>query len=104
MIYEFESPEKWNEAKQLDPDLEGYGSPGPVAAELGITRQAVYNAVKRGKLDMVRIKPPRFNDVGIIFITTASVERYIQTAGTRGRRPTRQSQIKLLKDYFLGAR
>jgi len=104
MIYEFKTPEEWNAAKEGNPNLEGYGSPGPVASELGITRQAVYNAVKRGKLDMVRITPQRFNQVGIIFITKASVERYIQTAGTSGRRPSRQAQVKLLKDCFLGAR
>lgn len=104
VIYEFLTTEEWGQAMQQNPEVKCCGSPGTVAALLGISRQAVYNAVHRGKLDMVRIRPETYSGVGILMITEQSVRRYVETAGSSGRRPDRQAQVRLLKDRFFGAR
>ena len=57
MIYEFDSHEAMIEAWRAQPDLCG-PSPGGAASMLHITRQGVYSAVKRGSLDMIRLKEP----------------------------------------------
>lgn len=55
------------------PSMAGW-SPGYVAARLGITRQAVYSAVKRNKLDAFRIT--RDGTMVAVIITEASVLHY----------------------------
>ena len=58
MIYEFSSHEAMIQAWAEDPGLPG-PSPGGAASMLKITRQGVYQAVKRGSLDMIRLKRTR---------------------------------------------
>jgi len=53
-------------------------SPGPVAAELGITREGVYQLVKRGRLDAIRIVTDSGRLMAYV-IPDASVERYRAT-------------------------
>ena len=54
MIYEFDSFEAYQEACERDPSLNG-SSPGGSRVALGLTRQGIYNAVRRGALDLVRL-------------------------------------------------
>jgi len=57
-------------------DLEGL-SPGAAAAELGITRQAVHNAIARGRLEAIEI---RVRDQLVMFlITQRSIDEYRRT-------------------------
>lgn len=55
------------------PTMAGW-SPGYVAARLGITRQAVYAAINRNKLDAFRIT--RDGKMVAVIIAEASVLRY----------------------------
>jgi hypothetical protein len=55
-------------------DLNGL-SPGGAAERLGVTRQTVYNLLKRGDLDRVTIVDSEGKKFGVI-ITNASLLRY----------------------------
>ena len=80
MIYEFSSHEAMIQAWAEDPGLPG-PSPGGAASMLKITRQGVYQAVKRGSLDMIRLKEPG-RPGPLLYITNASLERYKLNQGT----------------------
>jgi hypothetical protein len=85
MIYEFDSIDAYMDACVSDPSLRG-ASPGGVRSELGCTRQYVYQAIKRGLLDLVRVS----NGAGvqpILFIPSASVVRYKRESLGRVGRP-----------------
>lgn len=51
-------------------------SPGPVADILGITRQGVHNAIKRGTLTAFYVRQEGWADASAIVVTDASVARY----------------------------
>lgn len=102
MIYEFDSREALHEAWFRTPGLCG-PSPGGAAGLLGITRQGVYSAVKRGSLDMVRLTvnydgKPRVN----LYITQASIERYRKNQGRPGPRPGFRQRALMAKDKHFG--
>jgi|KBSSwiStaDraftv2_1062776.scaffolds.fasta_scaffold454343_2 hypothetical protein len=60
-------------------------SPGTVAAELGVSRQAVHQAVQRGALDAVIVNDAR-GKLQMFMIPRASVERYKQSPWKQQRR------------------
>ena len=101
MIYEFDSHEAMLEAWRAQPDLCG-PSPGGAASMLRITRQGVYSAVKRGSLDMVRLKEPGRSGP-LLYITNASLERYKLYQGRPGPRPGFRQQVKMVADRHLNA-
>lgn len=96
MIYEFDSHEAMIEAWRAQPDLCG-PSPGGAASMLRITRQGVYSAVKRGSLDMVRLKEPG-RPGPLLYITNVSLERYKLNQGRPGPRPGWRQRVKLEAD------
>lgn len=98
MIYEFESREAMHEAWRRDPGLCG-PSPGGASGALGISRQGVYAAVKRGSLDMVRLKASGRRP--FLYITQASIERYRKNQGRPGPRPGFRQRALLAKDRYL---
>lgn len=52
-------------------------SPGGAAGELGISRQAVHEAIARGRLDAYRVTyDDEGKDLAGIYITQASLDRY----------------------------
>lgn len=51
-------------------------SPGPVADILGITRQGVHNAIKRGTLTAFYVRQTGWKDASAIVVTDASLARY----------------------------
>lgn len=51
-------------------------SPGGVAAELGISRQAVHKAVQRGDLDAVLIIDDITDELRLFMIPQASIEAF----------------------------
>lgn len=53
-------------------------SPGPVAAELGITREGVYKLLERGRLDAIRLVSDRGSLLALV-IPDEAVERYRET-------------------------
>ena len=59
---------------------------------LKITRQGVYQAVKRGSLDMIRLKEPG-RPGPLLYITNASLERYKLNQGKPGPRPGFRQQL-----------
>lgn len=85
MIIEIGSDEGLWKLWDDDPGMRG-PSPGGAAGKLGITRQGVYSAVKRGSLDMIRVAEPGRASPSI-FITNASIERYKLNQGKPGPRP-----------------
>lgn len=93
MIYEFESYDEYRQAFERDSSLLG-PSPGGAASQLGITRQGVDGAVRRGSLDMVRIVEGGSLS---LFITTASIERY-RTCQRPGRAPSAKQKLKMSID------
>ena len=95
MIYEFNSLQEFLKAAEENPCLMG-SSPGGVRSSLGITRQAVFSAVKRGELDEVRITDPLIGQT-IIFITSDSVQRFRNKPAVKGRPP---KAIQLLKHEY----
>jgi hypothetical protein len=55
-------------------------SPGAIGAALGITRQAVYDLVRRGRLDAIRLVSDRTpQKLLAVLITSESVQRYRAT-------------------------
>jgi hypothetical protein len=61
-------------------------SPGGVAAELGITRQAVHQAIERGDLDAWRIVDDSTGRLRAIVIPYEAVLRYKEIRAIQGRR------------------
>lgn len=55
--------------------LNGY-SPGGVAAQLGISRQAVHQAVHRGQLDAVIVNDDDSGELRLFMIPKPSLEAY----------------------------
>lgn len=51
-------------------------SPGGVAAELGISRQAVHKAVHRGDLDAVIVRDDRTDELVLFMIPEPSLEAF----------------------------
>ena len=51
-------------------------SPGGVAANLGISRQAVHKAVHRGDLDAVIVRDDRTDELVLFMIPAASVDAF----------------------------
>lgn len=101
MIYEFTFREDLHKAWSADPGLCG-PSPGGASGALGISRQAVYAAVKRGSLDMVRLVVPDETRRGpCLYITRASIERYRKNQGRPGPRPGFRQRALLAKDKFV---
>ena len=101
MIYEFESFDAYHEACQHDPSLKGV-SPGGAAGTLGITRQGIYNAVKRGSLDMVRVTERGTGP--FLIITDGGIRRYSsESLGRKGPRPgLRQRAVMTLDKHVHG--
>lgn len=103
MVYEFDSREALHEAWLRDKGLCG-PSPGGAAGSLGITRQGVYSAVKRGSLDMCRLTvvygdgKPRVN----LYITQDSIERYRRNQGRPGPRPGFRQRALMARDKHVG--
>lgn len=104
MIYEFDSREALHEAWLRDKGLCG-PSPGGAAASLGLGRQAIYNAVKRGTLDMVRLSVPGENGKLRVnlYIPQSSIERYRRDSlGRKGSRPGFRQRALMAKDKYIG--
>lgn len=83
MIYEFPSHASYHAAVHSNPALVGV-SPGAVSAKLGISRQGVHNAIKRGSLDLVLVHEGSDENSADTqpkpyvcrYITSSSIERY----------------------------
>lgn len=90
MIYEFPSHAAYHAALRSDPSLLGL-SPGGAAARLGISRQGVHLAIKRGTLDVVLVhEGPDEIDVGCQpkpyvchYVTSSSIKRYLESPRRR---------------------
>lgn len=99
MIYEFDSFDAYHEACQRDPSLKGV-SPGGAASALGITRQGIYNAVKRGSLDMVRVTERGTGPY--LIITDAGIHRYTSVSlGRKGPRPGLRQRAVMTSDKYV---
>jgi predicted secreted protein len=77
---------RWHELLAVSKDPSEYNgdSPGGVAAELGISRQAVHKALKRGDLDGWRVVRDDTGELAAIVIHPESVRRYIALRKVRG--------------------
>ena len=95
MIYEFDSFDAYHAACEADPSLRGI-SPGGARSVLGITRQGVYSAVKRGSLDMVRITEQGTGPY--LVIPHAAIDRYKPLQGRPGPRPGFKQRIQMSVD------
>lgn len=96
MIYEFDSFQEYVEACNVDPGLMG-PSPGGARSELGCTRQNVYQAIKRGVLDVVRVK----NGSGApgLYVPQASIDRYKrESLGNKQNRPSLRQRALMSVD------
>lgn len=78
---------KLNDVHPLeDPRAVNGLSPGGVAVELGISRQAVHQAIARGDLDAVKVVADHDPDRMVMFnVTQHSVGRYRQLREARRR-------------------
>lgn len=94
MITEYDTLAAYFADCEADPSLRG-PSPGGAAASLGITRQGVYSAVKRGSLDLIRVLE---NGHLSLYITNGSIARYIPFQGKPGRRPSLKQQLTVSVD------
>ena len=78
MAYRDMTAEQWTEALHTTPDgqmrVNGI-SPGPVAAELGISRQALHKAIRANRLNAIRIVDSRGRCTAVM-IPGAEVERF----------------------------
>lgn len=101
MIYEFDSFDAYHAACEVDPSLRGI-SPGGAASALGISRQGIYNAVKRGSLDMVRVTERGTGPY--LIITDAGFRRYSsESLGRKGPRSgIRQRAVMVADKYVAG--
>lgn len=99
MIYEFDSFDAYHAACEADPSLRGI-SPGGAAGALGITRQGIYSAVKRGALDKVRITERGSGPYFII--TEASLKQYLsESLGRKGPRPGFRQRRQMEVDKYV---
>jgi transposase len=79
MVTEYRSWESWEKAHGRLGFKKVMGmSPGGAAARLGMSRQAVYDLVRRGKLDMVKIKKKEQVRYSEIYVTEESLERELE--------------------------
>lgn len=83
MIFEFDSMDTYHQAVAVDPGLIGT-PPVDAAYTLGISRQGVHIAIKRGFLDAVKVEVKRGRP--IFMVTKESIKRYSETPA-RGRPP-----------------
>lgn len=72
------------EAKLSDPTFaelfRASSSPGAVSQELGVTREALYDLMRRGRLDAIRlVSDSRPRRLLAILIPAAAVRRYRET-------------------------
>lgn len=98
MIYEYASMAEFDEACKTHPEFNHVVSPGGAIGGRFKSRTAVYQAVKRGKLDMVRIKE-RFGHL-ILLIPVSSLENYEKTAKVG--RPPLSSLVRHSSDRISG--
>ena len=99
MIYEFDSFDAYHAACERDSSLKGI-SPGGAAGVLGITRQGIYNAVKRGSLDMVRVTERGTGPY--LIITDGGLSRYsAQSLGRKGPRPGSRQRALMVADKYV---
>lgn len=99
MIYEFDSIDAYAEACEDNPDLRGV-SPGGARSALGITRQGVFSAVKRGSLDMVRISV-KGGSPCLIIPESSIVEYSSQRSGRKGPIPGFRQRVKMDVDKYV---
>jgi len=98
MIYEFDSFDAYHAACESDPSLRGI-SPGGAAGDLGITRQGIYNAVKRGSLDMVRVTERGTGPY--LIITDGGIQRYRAVSlGRKGPRLGFRQRAVMVADKY----
>lgn len=99
MILEFDSIEAYNAACVNDPSLRGI-SPGGAASALGITRQGIYSAIKRGTLDMVRITERGTGPY--LIIPDGGMNRYkAGHLGRKGPRPGFRQKYLMSQDKYI---
>ena len=99
MIYELHSNDALLKLWSENPRMCG-PSPGGAAAMLGITRQGVYSAIKRGSLDLVRVKEPGWRSPQL-YVPDESIDRYRQNQGKPGPRPGVKQQAKMMGDKVI---
>lgn len=77
---------KWVEGIESSPNPENFNgdSPGTVASELEISRQAVHQAIRRGDLDAWRVERDKTGELVAIYVTPESVRRYKALRKLRG--------------------
>ena len=66
----------WMRLARKDSPTANGPSPGGACVELGLTRQAIHKAIKRGDLDAWRIVDDASGRLRAIIIPQASLERY----------------------------
>lgn len=99
MIYEFDSFDAYHVACERDSSLKGV-SPGGAACALGITRQGIYNAVKRGSLDMVRVTERGTGPY--LIIPDGAIQRYsAESLGRKGPRPGLRGRSVMVVDKYV---
>lgn len=94
-VFVFNSLDEWVSAREANPGLNGL-SPGGAAAYLGVHRQSIHTAVKRGKLDAVRVVED--GELKCIYITNDSIKRYLDNPSAEGRKPSLSGRLALAKD------
>ena len=99
MIYEFDSFDSYHSFCEKDPSFRGM-SPGGAAASMSITRQAVFNAIRRGSLDLVRITESGTGPY--LYIPERSIRDYsLNRLGKKGPRPGFRSLIQMQIDKHI---
>jgi len=79
MITKYRSFEMWEKAyDRLGFEKVMGMSPGGAAGRLGISRQAVYDLVRRDKLEMVKVKKKDQVRYSEIYVTEESLKREIE--------------------------
>lgn len=101
MVYEFGSIEEYYKAYTADNSLTGL-SPGGAGGRLGLTRQGVYNAIKRGSLDLIRIGQPFGSRDLCLLVPFYSIESYLANRrGRKGPAPGFRQKTQLLADKYV---
>ena len=96
MIYEFDSFDAYHAACEKDPSMRGM-SPGGAASHMSVTRQAVFNAIRRGTLDLVRITEQGTGP--FLIIPDGSRLNYsLNHLGKKGPRPGFRHQLQMQVD------